>query len=154
MNLLKSIFHNLGVVIVGFFFGFIGVGLDAILGISEFRSPLAIIAGSLLLTAGFLLRVWATYYFYKERMKVIVLKPQEKLITSGPYRFTRNPLYLGGNVFIFLGAALFLGSRSGIILTIIAVFATDLMIRREERQLARDFGEEWTRYKARVPRWI
>jgi Phospholipid methyltransferase len=53
---------------------------------------------------GFLLRVWATFHFYEQHMKVISLVPQKKLITSGPYRFSRNPLYLGGNVFIFFAA--------------------------------------------------
>jgi protein-S-isoprenylcysteine O-methyltransferase Ste14 len=57
----------------------------------------------LLLALGFLLRVWATVYFYRHSMRVISLEPQTALITSGPYRFSRNPLYLGGNVFIFFG---------------------------------------------------
>jgi protein-S-isoprenylcysteine O-methyltransferase Ste14 len=154
MNLLKSILHNLGVLAVGFIFGFLGRGVDIVVGITEHQSTFRIMAGVAFLIVGFLLRVWATYYFYREHMNVIVLRPQEKLITSGPYRFTRNPLYLGGNVFIFLGAVLFLGSTSGIILTGIAIVATDIMIRREERQLASKFGEEWASYKARVPRWI
>ena len=87
-------------------------------------------------------------------MKVIKLAPQKKLITSGPYRFSRNPLYLGGNLFIFLGAVLFLGSPSGIVLTSINLVAVDFMIRREERQLARDFGEEWLAYRNKVRRWL
>jgi protein-S-isoprenylcysteine O-methyltransferase Ste14 len=76
----------------------IGVGLDYLFGIGRFYSTLAIAAGSVLLAAGFLLRVWATYYFYQDNMKVIVLSAQQSLITDGPYRFSRHPLYLGGNV--------------------------------------------------------
>ena len=109
MLLFKSILHNLGVVLVGLGVAIIGTMLDLLIGIREFRSVLTAVFGFLFLLVGFLLRVWATYYFYQERMKVISLSPQRTLITSGPYRFSRNPLYLGGNVFIFLGAALLLG---------------------------------------------
>jgi protein-S-isoprenylcysteine O-methyltransferase Ste14 len=102
----------------------------------------------------FSLAIWATFYFYERHMKVIRLEPQKKLITSGPYSFSRNPLYLGGNLFIFLGAVLFLGSPSGVVLTAINILVVDIMIRREEKQLERDFGEEWVRYRSRVRRWL
>lgn len=154
MNLLKSVLHNIGVLVVGIVFGLIGVTLDLLCGAPEFQSPLTLGLGLLFLIIGFLIRVWATFDFYKEYMRVIVLTPQRKLITTGAFRFSRNPLYLGGNVFIFLGAVLCFGSPSGIVLTAIAIFFTDRMIRREEKQLARQFGDEWTRYKAKVPRWI
>jgi protein-S-isoprenylcysteine O-methyltransferase Ste14 len=154
INLLKSFLHNIGVVIVGFAFAFIGVGIDALLDFSEFHSAFARIAGSLLLMIGFVTRVWATLLFYARQMKVIKLAPQKALFTSGPYRFSRNPLYLGGNVFIFLGAVLFLGSPSGLVLTASNVFAVDFMIRREEKQLEREFGEEWVSYKHKVRRWL
>lgn len=108
--LFKSVLHNIGVVIGSLDFAFIGTRLDLLLGIRDFRSALTPVVGSLLLIVGFLLRVWATFYFYQNRMKVISLSPQRTLITSGPYRFSRNPLYLGGNVFVFLGAALLFGS--------------------------------------------
>jgi protein-S-isoprenylcysteine O-methyltransferase Ste14 len=101
MNLLKSLLHNIGVVIVGFGVGVIGSKVDYLFQIHRFHSVLATSAGWLLLAPGFLLRVWATWYFYQDHMKVIELAPQGKLITSGPYRISRNPLYLGGNVFIF-----------------------------------------------------
>jgi protein-S-isoprenylcysteine O-methyltransferase Ste14 len=47
-----------------------------------------------------------------------------------------------------------LGSPSGIVLTALAIIATNFMIRREEKQLARDFGQQWIDYKNKVRRWI
>jgi protein-S-isoprenylcysteine O-methyltransferase Ste14 len=154
MNLLKSILHNIGVLIVGFVFASIGREFDLLLKIPEWRSSLISVIAVTLLMIGFFIRVWATLYFYEQGMAVIRLEPQKKLLTGGPYSFSRNPLYLGGNVFIFLGATLYLGSPSGIVLTAIAIAATDLMIRREEKQLAQKFGQEWISYKSRVRRWI
>ena len=154
VNLLKSVLHNIGVVIVGFAFAFLGKGIDSLLGIAGFHSVVSRVAGCLLLAIGFLIRVWATFHFYERRMKVIKLAPQKQLITSGPYRYSLNPLYLGGNGFIFLGAVLFLGSPSGIVLTAVNIVAVDFMIRREEKQLERDFGEEWASYRSKVRRWL
>ena len=154
MNLLKSVLHNLGVTAVSFAFAFIGYGLDTLLGLAEFRSLATEILGALLLLAGFLLRVWATFDFYQRQMKVLSLVPQKQLISSGPYRFSRNPLYLGGNVFMFLGAVLAIGTPAGMFLTLVNIIAVDRMIRREEKQLERDFGQEWTRYRSQVRRWI
>jgi protein-S-isoprenylcysteine O-methyltransferase Ste14 len=154
VNLVKSLLHNIGVVIVGFGVAFLGAALDSLLGLHRFSSLLATTAAWLLTAIGFFLRVWATFLFYEKHMKVISLVPQKRLITTGPYRVSRNPLYLGGNAFIFAGTALFLGSPGGLLLTAIAVIAADFMIRREERQLEHDFGEEWLRYKSQVRRWL
>jgi len=87
-------------------------------------------------------------------MRVISLETQKALITSGPYRFSRNPLYLGGNVFIFIGAALIFGSTTALIATAIHIPLIDLFIRREERQLERVFGEAWHSYRKQVRRWL
>jgi protein-S-isoprenylcysteine O-methyltransferase Ste14 len=155
MNLFKSILHNIGVVIVGLGVAFIGTRLDLLLGIHGFSSVIATVGAFVLLTTGFLLRVWATFYFYSHRMKVVSLSSQQTLITSGPFCFSRNPLYLGGNVFIFFGAALLLGSPMGLFITIAHLPLVDLfMIRREERQLEKNFVEEWVQYKKRVRRWL
>jgi|SRR5690348_1167042 len=154
MSLFKSVLHNLGVVMVGLAVAFIGRGLDSLLGIHGFRSFFTTAAGWLLLSIGFLLRVWATFLFYQNRMRVISLEPQTTLITSGPYTLSRNPLYLGGNVFVFFGAALLLGTPIGIFLTAAHLPLVNLFIRREEKQLGKNFGEEWVRYKRRVRRWL
>jgi protein-S-isoprenylcysteine O-methyltransferase Ste14 len=141
-------------VLVGLAVAFIGTGIDRLFDIPGFRSLPTAVIGCLLLGAGFLLRVWATFYFHKNGMKVISLMPQRALVTSGPYRFSRNPLYLGGNVFIFLGAALLLGSPAALAITILHLPFVELFIRREEKQLEQQFGEDWRRYKSRVGRWV
>src|SRR5262249_6292905 len=112
------------------------------------------LTGWLLLAVGFLLRVWATFYFYGHNMHVISLQPQSALITSGPYRFSRNPLYLGGDVFIFFLAALIFGSPKAPFAAPIYLPLMDLFIRREEEQLQRRFGQEWQSYEKRVRRWL
>jgi protein-S-isoprenylcysteine O-methyltransferase Ste14 len=154
MTLLKSLAHNVFVVLVGFVFAFLCSRLDALLGIPRFASPATDALGWLLLAAGFALRVWAAWYFYEQHMKVISLEPQGALVTSGPFAFSRNPLYLGGNVFVFFGAMLVLGTTSGLVLTAAHLVAMDRFIGREERQLASTFGEEWTLYSRRVRRWL
>ena len=151
-NLLKSTLHNVGVVIVGFGVAYLGTMVDSLFRVSAFASPLATAGRWLLLGLGFLLRLWATFHFYVHKMRVISLEPQTTLITSGPYRFSRNPLYLGGNVFIFFGAALLLGSPAALVLVSLHIPLMDRFIRREEKQLERSFGDEWRSYKRRVPR--
>lgn len=153
-SLLKSVLHNIGVVAVGLALAYLGTKIDSLFGIANFRSTIAAAAGSLLMAIGFFIRVWAAFHFYENQMKVISLVPQRTLVTSGPFRFSRNPLYLGGNVFIFFGAALLLGSPIALLFTAIHLPLMDLFIRREEKQLEQAFGEEWVRYKSQVRRWI
>ncbi len=154
MNLFKSIIHNIGVLFVGFIVAFVGLFIDSILRATNFLNPTIFTIGFILLFSGFMIRVWATYYFYKSQMKVISLKPQKKLLTEGPYKFSRNPLYLGGNIFIFYGASLVLGSPFALVITTLGIYLTDQMIKREEIQLEKKFGKEWTRYTKKVRRWI
>jgi protein-S-isoprenylcysteine O-methyltransferase Ste14 len=154
VNLIKSILHNVGVVLVGLALAYVSTIADSLLRIPAFASTLLQWAGLPLIVLGFLIRVWATVHFYAHKMRVISLEPQNRLITSGPYRFSRNPLYLGGNVFIFFGAALLLQSPTAVFATAIHLPLMDLFIRREEGQLDRVFGQAWRDYKKRVRRWL
>jgi len=154
MIVFESILHNVGVVAVGFVVALLGARLDRLVGTARFHALIAVVAGCLLIAAGFLLRTWATYYFYQRRMKVISLVPQGTLLTSGPYRYSRNPLYLGGNVSIFFGAGLVLGSPMALVITALHLPLVDLFIRREEKQLERMFGAEWLHYRRSVRRWL
>ena len=154
INLLKSLLHNIGVVIVSLAFAYLGTIVDSFLRLPNFSSPIVAALGVVLVSLGFFVRVWAAVHFYAHQMRVISLEPQDSLVTTGPFRYSRNPLYLGGNVFCFFGAALLLGSPGALIMTALHLPLVDFMIRREEKQLEGKFGEEFRTYKAKVRRWL
>jgi protein-S-isoprenylcysteine O-methyltransferase Ste14 len=100
INLFKSVLHNVGIVLMSLALAYLGTLIDWLLGLPSLSSKLAATVGGLLLTLGFLLRLWAVVHFYNHNMRVISLEPQGSLVTAGPYRYSRNPLYLGANVFV------------------------------------------------------
>jgi protein-S-isoprenylcysteine O-methyltransferase Ste14 len=154
-HLRNSLVHNIGVLAVGAIFACVGMSVDALLRLRRFRSPITVTLGGLLTAIGFAVRLWATYDFYERKLKVVSLQPQRTLIMTGAYAYSRNPLYLGGNVFIFLGGALIAGSPGGVLMTILNVLLLDRwMIPREEHQLQRRFGDAWLSYSQRVRRWL
>ncbi|MDV3244583.1 MAG: isoprenylcysteine carboxylmethyltransferase family protein [Nitrososphaerales archaeon] len=76
------------------------------------------------------------------------------LLTSGPYRFTRNPMYLGYGA-IWLGWTLFYGSITVLIgLVVFSMLFALFLVPWEEHRLEAQFGDTYTRYRNRVPRWI
>lgn len=79
--------------------------------------------------------------------------PPRRLVIRGPYRFVRNPMYLGAGLAL-LGAALFYRSLSILIYAGLFLVATHLfVIGYEEPTLRRTFGAEYESYCARVRRW-
>lgn len=154
INLLKSVLHNVVVVLLSIGLAYLGTIIDRLLGFPSISSPAARAFGVLFISLGFLVRVWAAADFYQHRMRVISLEPQSSLVITGPYRYSRNPLYLGGNVFCFFGASLLLGSPTALILTAVHIPFVNLMISREERQLEQKFGEQFRAYKKEVRRWL
>lgn len=80
--------------------------------------------------------------------------PPRSLVTSGLYRFTRNPMYVGVVTAIF-GQAIWFRSRDATIYGIAMALAFHLAILiYEEPRLTRVFGQQYLDYKHRVPRWI
>jgi protein-S-isoprenylcysteine O-methyltransferase Ste14 len=76
------------------------------------------------------------------------------LATSGPYRFSRNPIYVAEGM-IWIGWVVFFGSS--VILTVFATLAVivgPLVLRREENGLEARFGDAWVRYSKTTPRWF
>jgi len=81
-------------------------------------------------------------------------RPVERLVTDGPFRYTRNPGYLG-LAMLYAGIAVLRNSLWAILLLPVVLYVIQReVIGREERYLERTFGEEYLAYKARVRRWV
>jgi len=106
--------------------------------------------GALLVAVAALLRTWGTSYLQAEVMRDSRVHT-EKLLADGPYRYVRNPLYLG-NILMAIGIGL-MASRTGFVILSLGmtVFVIRLLL-REETDLLRDQGEPYRRYCAAVPR--
>ena len=110
--------------------------------------------GAVVFLSGLGVMLWGARCFARAGT---TLKPFERthmLVASGPYRFTRNPMYLG-MVAMLLGTALALGTPAPWLAA--AALAATLQlrfIRHEERALAASLGEPYERYRARVRRWL
>ncbi len=80
--------------------------------------------------------------------------PTETLVTSGPFKRTRNPIYVGF-LLIAAGIAVAVNALAMLIAVLVGVVAlTVLVIRREEAYLEREFGEDFVRYASRTRRWL
>jgi protein-S-isoprenylcysteine O-methyltransferase Ste14 len=77
----------------------------------------------------------------------------ERLVTTGPFSYCRNPMYLGHIIFLF-GLALSLRSVLAALIAIAATVWFHLRVRRDEARLSERFGETYSTYTARVRRWI
>jgi protein-S-isoprenylcysteine O-methyltransferase Ste14 len=80
--------------------------------------------------------------------------PPRHLVTGGPYRFSRNPMYLGV-VTILIGWCVLWRSSALCIyaVVVVCVFQVRVLL-AEEPWAARRFGKDWEAYRARVPRWL
>ena len=81
-------------------------------------------------------------------------RPTTALVLDGPYRFSRNPMYLGMAA-LYVGLAFILGLMWALLFLPFVLLTIDrLVIAREEPYLERKFGQEYVEYKRRVRRWI
>lgn len=92
--------------------------------------------------------------FKRAGTPVVPFQPSTALVTDGPYRFSRNPIYLGMAA-LYVSLAFLLGIMWALAVLPLVVVAVDrLVIAREELYLERKFGAEYTAFRRRVRRWI
>ena len=104
--------------------------------------------------AGIALMAWAAVTMRRHRTTILPHKGVEHLVTDGPFRYRRNPIYLA-DVLLLLGAAELTKNVWFVILApLFAALVTWLAILPEERHLEARFGEAYRDYKARTRRWI
>jgi protein-S-isoprenylcysteine O-methyltransferase Ste14 len=110
--------------------------------------------GVLLVIIGQVPNFWLYSCFKKEKTTLEIRGTPNKLITWGPFRFSRNPNYLGMAITL-LGVSILLGSLVSFIFPLIFIVLTDIfVIPIEEKILGKRFGGKYEEYKRKVRRWI
>jgi protein-S-isoprenylcysteine O-methyltransferase Ste14 len=100
------------------------------------------------------LNVWAAREFRKARTGFQLRGGGADLVTSGPFRFSRNPMYLGMLLWL-LGLAVLLGSLIAFVFpALLFLLANFYAVPLEERAMAETFGERYAAYRRRVRRWL
>jgi protein-S-isoprenylcysteine O-methyltransferase Ste14 len=98
--------------------------------------------------------IWGERTLKRGGTNVNPKQPTLAIVSDGPYRFTRNPLYLA-LVGLYLGISLAVGTAWPLVFLIPVLLVTHYgIIKREERYLAGKFGEPYVAYMKRVRRWI
>lgn len=113
-------------------------------------------AGVLLIAAGVLVAVLGVVEFRRAGTTVNPMSPERasNVVTSGVYRWTRNPMYLG-MASVLAGLTLAVGSTTGVLVTAgFCAYLSRFQIVPEERRLLEAFGEPYARYLREVRRWI
>jgi protein-S-isoprenylcysteine O-methyltransferase Ste14 len=141
----------------------LGAGLGASLKSARFASILrgppvigltSTIAGYVLLIVGAVIAVWCQIIFRAAQTTTVPGKSSVKLVTRGPYAFTRNPMYLG-LILIYLGEAGLLKQVGPVVtLPFMVGYLNWTVIPVEEMKLKEVFQGEYENYRSKVRRWI
>lgn len=115
---------------------------------------LRVILGLPLAGVSLFLGAWAARTMRHAGTNIDPRKPATALVVTGPFRFTRNPVYLSMAV-LYVGITVLINTLWPLLLLPVALVAIQLgAIEREERYLERKFGEAYQEYKATVRRWL
>ena len=122
----ETLFHSLAIKVVGVFF--------------------------LIIALFFLVRSLRQFFLTKNT--VILIKPASSLQTTGIYGITRNPMYVGLAI-VYLGITCFIGNWWNVILfPLLFLIVQEYIIKREEKYLEFEFGQQYNDYKRIVRRWL
>ena len=112
------------------------------------------ISGVIIFTLGALFASWSLIIFHKARTTTTPGESSKKIVIYGPYRYTRNPMYVS-LILAYLGEAGILGQLWPVIaLPLVMAYVNWVVIPLEEEVLRKDFKDEYENYCSRVHRWF
>ncbi len=118
------------------------------------RMLLLQMVGAALGLAGVYLMVWASIMLFRNRTALLSNHSAARLVICGPFRYTRNPIYLGYTL-LTLGVGVYADNGWIVVAALAAAIVTHLyVIRKEEMHLLARFGYEFERYCRRTRVWI
>lgn len=112
------------------------------------------LVGAVLMVLGLAMTITGARSFHRVDTPVRPFEPSTKLVTSGPFRLSRNPMYLG-MVVALVGTAVLLGTLTPwLVPPVFAVVIHHFFVLPEEKLMEQTFGDEYRAYCARVRRWL
>lgn len=124
-------------------------------------APLPVVVSPALQTAGFVFALVgiafdfsAIFTMWRAQTNILPHKAAGELVTHGPFRISRNPIYLGNTITLAAIGFAFANLWYTLFAAVMALLLDRLAIRREEIHLASRFGAAWEAYAARTPRWL
>jgi protein-S-isoprenylcysteine O-methyltransferase Ste14 len=112
------------------------------------------VLGLFMLAAAIAIELATALTFRRHKTTILPHRAATRLITSGPFAWSRNPIYLA-NTMLLIGVGLAFGIGWLVLTAPFAAGLTLLLaIKREERHLAQQFGDDWKAYAARTGRWF
>jgi len=132
----------------------LSIGLHFVFPIKKFIFPPYTYLGFVLIAFGGMINLWTDLLFKRKKTTVKPFDNPSSFITSGPFRITRNPQYLGFAAILF-GVAINHGTLSTLVSPVTFVILMALwFIPWEEKNLERVFQKEYVAYRDRVRRWL
>ena len=130
------------------------VGINWLVPVPFVAAAFALIGGLLFLVIGLILAASAARLFSKAKTGIVPFSESTKLVISGAYRLTRNPMYLG-MALVLASIAVFFNLLGGIILiALFCAYITKFQIIPEERAMSDLFSDDFDKYTKETRRWI
>ena len=138
-----------------FLFPMLAAELNNALEWPRWHSPTLLLIGRGVIFGGVVVLLWATHVFRAEGGGTPVpTHPTKQLVSSGLYRFSRNPIFLA-DVVIVLGMFLARGHAALLLYALLVFIGLHLwVVMKEEPAIQERLGEDWSIYASRVPRWF
>jgi protein-S-isoprenylcysteine O-methyltransferase Ste14 len=140
--------------VIGFFAGWALDRYWHALPVSDFAGSALETFGWSALAVGVMLVAGGMVTFRRAKTAIHPHHSASQLVTHGPYRFTRNPMYTGLTIAYLGGSALVDSWWPIIVLPLVLLVLLKMVILREEMYLADAFGAEYSGYVSRVRRWL
>jgi len=132
----------------------VGLGFQRYVPLARLPVGMGRVLGAVLVLSSVVLTAWSFRRFWASGTSIVPIRPTTALVIEGPYRFTRNPMYLG-LLLLYVGVACWFGVVWPLLLAPVLVLVMGVsVIGRGERYLTRKFGDEERRYQARDRRWL
>ncbi|MFT6531765.1 MAG: protein-S-isoprenylcysteine O-methyltransferase Ste14 [Limimaricola cinnabarinus] len=116
--------------------------------------PYHVALGAVVIATGLGLMLWASVTMLRHRTQLMPRRDAAALVTTGPFRISRNPIYLGDLLLLAGGAMIFDAPLALVLVPVLAAILQSRFIEPEEAMLRRTFGADFESWATRTRRWL